>query len=348
MKPFLWDLDHDELTRLTASFGAPKFRVGQIENWIARGALSFDEMTNLPASFREDLKSALNVRTVRDLSVVESALDDTKKFFYTLLDGEHVEAVLMHYEYGYSVCISTQAGCKMGCAFCASSRLGFGRNLSCAEMLGELFEITRFMRETHPDFRIGHLVLMGIGEPMDNYENVLKFLRAVTSGPAFQISARNVSLSTCGIVPKIHALSRESIPLTLSVSLHAPTDAIRDRLMPINRTYPLNVLIPACRAYYETTKRRVYFEYALIKDVNDGVEHARSLAGLIRGFDAHVNLIPMNDVPGSKLCKSPEKQQILFTNTLKQCKISVTVRRTLGADIEAACGQLRRNAQQAT
>ena len=344
MKPLLYDYFPHELTDLFAPFNLQSFRFKQIDEWLKKCVRSFDEMTNLPAATREKLDEAFDLSAFSETTVLKSQLDDTRKYFFTLRDGEHIEAVLLHYHHGYSVCVSTQAGCKMGCKFCASAACGFGRNLSAGEILSELCAITRDMREDVPDFRIGHIVLMGIGEPLDNYDNVLRFLRLAMHPSRFGIGARNISLSTCGLVPEIYKLAQEEIPLTLSVSLHAPTDEIRDSIMPINHRYKLKELLEACRAYDTKTGRRISFEYALMEEKNDSVACAEILARLLKGLDCHVNVIPINEVPGAPFRKAHENQRALFTNTLEKCKINVTVRRTLGADIEAACGQLRRNA----
>ena len=344
MKHLLYDDFPTEIGRLFSERGLPSFRAKQINEWLGKCALDFSQMTNLPIALREDLMQEFDLNAFRDVTVIQSKLDDTRKYFFTLRDGEHIEAVLLHYHHGYSVCVSTQAGCKMGCKFCASSACGFGRDLTCGEILSELVAITADMRKTIPDFRIGHIVLMGIGEPLDNYDNVLRFLRLAMDEERFGIGARNISLSTCGLVDKIAKLAEENIPLTLSISLHAPTDLKRDAIMPVNRRFPLAALIDACRDYDRKTGRRISLEYALIAGENDSVEDAKTLANLLRGLDCHVNLIPVNEVPGASYRTARENQRLLFTNTLEKCKINVTVRRTLGADIEAACGQLRRAA----
>ena len=344
MKHLLYDDFPTEIGRLFSERGLPSFRAKQINEWLGKCALDFSQMTNLPIALREELMREFDLNAFRDVTVIQSKLDDTRKYFFTLRDGEHIEAVLLHYHHGYSVCVSTQAGCKMGCKFCASSACGFGRDLTCGEILSELVAITADMRKTTPDFRIGHIVLMGIGEPLDNYDNVLRFLRLAMDEERFGIGARNISLSTCGLVDKIAKLAEENIPLTLSISLHAPTDRQRDAIMPVNRRFPLAALIDACRDYDRKTGRRISFEYALIAGENDSVEDAKTLANLLRDLNCHVNLIPVNEVPGAPYRKVREDQRLLFTNTLEKCKINVTVRRTLGADIEAACGQLRRAA----
>ena len=343
MKPLLYDYFPDELPEVLRPFGIQSFRIRQINEWLGKCVCSFDAMTNLAKKLRDDLSNQFDLCAFTATAVLKSQLDDTRKYFFTLRDGEHIEAVLLHYHHGYSVCVSTQAGCKMGCKFCASAACGVGRNLSAGEILSELVAITNDMRQDVPDFRIGHVVLMGIGEPLDNYDNVLRFLKLVMHPERFGIGARNLSLSTCGLVPQIYKLAEENIPLTLSVSLHAPTDELRDSLMPINHRYKLKELMQACRAYDAKTGRRISFEYALMEGTNDSVECAEKLAKLVNSLPCHVNVIPVNEVPGAPFRKVHEKQRLLFTNTLEKCKINVTVRRTLGADIEAACGQLRRD-----
>ena len=344
MKHLLYDDFPEEIAHLFAEENLPRFRSKQVNEWLKKCVLDFEQMSNLPIGLRETLAKRFDLNAFTEVTVIQSKLDDTRKYFFTLRDGEHIEAVLLHYHHGYSVCVSTQAGCKMGCKFCASSACGFGRDLTCGEILSELVAITADMRQSQPDFRIGHVVLMGIGEPLDNYDNVIRFLRLAMHEERFGIGARNLSLSTCGLVDKIEKLAEENIPLTLSISLHAPTDAQRDAIMPVNHRYPLSLLIDACRDYDRKTGRRISFEYALIAGENDSVEDAKTLATLLRGLDCHVNLIPVNEVPGAPYRKVRENQRLLFTNTLEKCKINVTVRRTLGADIEAACGQLRRTA----
>ncbi len=348
MKELLYDLFPEELSQCAAFEGVPKFRQKQVNEWLGKCVIDFSEMTNLPAALRNRLNDCYDLNAFSETKVLKSRLDDTRKYFFTLRDGEHVEAVLLHYHHGYSVCVSTQAGCKMGCRFCASASCGFGRNLTAGEILSELVAITRDMRTSESDFRIGHIVLMGIGEPLDNYDNVLKFIRLAMHPERFFIGARNISLSTCGLVPQIERLASENIPLTLSVSLHAPTDEIRDSIMPVNHRYPLGELLKACRKYYAVTGRRISFEYALMEGKNDSVACAEILARLLSKMECHVNVIPVNEVPGTPYRKVRENQRELFTNTLEKCKINVTVRRTLGADIEAACGQLRRETEKTT
>ena len=331
-----------ELEQSFLDNGIEKYRAEQVWKWLYRHADSFEEMKNLPLTLREKLNELYFISVPRHVDKLCSRLDSTRKYLFTLESGDYIESVLLEYAHGFSVCLSSQAGCKMGCTFCASSKAGFSRNLTSAEILLQMEYITRDMQIDHPDFRIGHLVLMGIGEPLDNYENVLHFLRLVNEKDGFGIGFRNVSLSTCGLVPMIDRLAEEEIPLTLSVSLHAPTDEIRSRTMPINNKYPIAELVAACRRYIKKTGRRISFEYALIRGVNDSPEHARILGNRLKGMLCHVNLINVNETKENN-CKKTSKEALkLFTNELNRCKINVTVRRTMGADIEAACGQLRR------
>ncbi|MBQ9544190.1 MAG: 23S rRNA (adenine(2503)-C(2))-methyltransferase RlmN [Clostridia bacterium] len=331
-----------ELEIRLSDSGIEKYRAGQIIKWLSRHADSFSQMTDLSKPLREKLEQDFYISAPKSVERFCSKLDSTRKYLFTFESGDCVESVLLEYNHGFSVCLSTQAGCKMGCRFCASSGLGFSRDLTSAEILLQMEYITRDMLETDPDFRIGHLVLMGIGEPLDNYDNVIRFLKLANSPDLFNIGYRNMSLSTCGLVPQIRRLAEEELPITLSVSLHAPNDKLRSSLMPVNKTYPLSKLIPECREYIKKTGRRISFEYALIGGVNDTPECARELAQLLKGMLCHVNLINVNETKSNNFSKSSKEARLLFTNELTKCKINVTSRRTLGADIDAACGQLRR------
>ena len=332
----------EEIREILAREGIEAYRAGQIFSWIGKGAASFEEMTNLSKPLRARLNEIFYFETMKEVQWAESKLDPTRKFLFTLRDGEHVESVLLSYEYGWSVCLSTQAGCKMGCKFCASSRLGFGRNLKASEILSQMFEITRVMRKTDPAFRISHVVLMGIGEPLDNYENVLRFLRLVNQKDGFGISMRNLSLSTCGLVNGIRRLQEENLPITLSISLHASNDRDRDELMPVNRRFPIAQLIGTAKEYTEKTGRRISFEYAVIAGKNDTPRNVRELKALLGPFLNHLNLIPVNPVPGTPFQPADKAAIASFAKALQKEGLNVTVRRTLGADISAACGQLRR------
>ncbi len=335
-------LTKKELEDVFLANGIERYRANQVWKWLYRHVDDFHSMTNLPLSLREKLDEIFEIPVARQVDTLCSQLDGTKKYLFTLESGDYIESVLLQYEHGYSVCLSSQAGCKMGCTFCASSKAGFSRNLKASEILLQMEYITRDMQENDPSFRIGHLVLMGIGEPLDNYDNVLQFLKIANEKDGFGIGYRNISLSTCGLVPMIDRLSNEQIPLTLSVSLHAPTNEIRSKTMPINNIYPIEDLLAACRRYINKTGRRISFEYALIRGVNDSVEHAKILASLLKGMLCHVNLINVNETAENNCKKTSKEARKLFTNELNRCKINVTVRRTMGADIDAACGQLRR------
>ena len=327
-----------ELTAWVKEQGLPGFRGKQIFRWIHQGA-DFDEMTNLPLSLRETLKETAIAQPVTIIEKRESKLDETVKFLFGLKDGNCVEGVLMSYHHGHTLCISTQVGCRMGCTFCASTLDGCVRSLTAGEMLGEILCANRFLAGKS---RVHNVVLMGSGEPLDNYDNVMKFLRLLREEDGVQIGLRNVSLSTCGIVPKMYELAEENLPVTLSVSLHAPNDDIRRQTMPIAKAYPMEELLKACRYYVEKTGRRVIFEYALVGGVNCSDEHAVELASRLRGLQCHVNLIPLNVVEERDLKGVTEATVRRFMDKLESLHISVTRRREMGDDIEGACGQLRR------
>ena len=341
-KTELLGLFPEEIRDLLTAQGVESYRAKQIFAWLYRGARSFDEMTDLSRPLREKLSGLFSIETFREEGCLASRLDETRKYLFTLSDGEYVESVLLSYKHGYSVCLSTQAGCKMGCRFCASTKAGFARDLRPSEILEQMRAITRERRREDPAFRISHVVLMGIGEPLDNYDNVIRFLKLVNHKDGFGISFRNISLSTCGLVPRIRDLMREEMPITLSVSLHAPNDGLRDSLMPVNRRWPLGELIPACKDYTEKTGRRISFEYALIRGVNDTPACASQLVGLLGGWMNHVNLIPVNETKETDYRAGSRQELEAFRERLLKGGLNATVRRTLGADIAAACGQLRR------
>ena len=327
-----------ELTDYCREQGLPAFRGKQLFRWIHQGA-DFDGMTNLPLALREKLRQTAMAQPVEIIERRQSRLDDTVKFLFGLRDGHCVEGVLMHYHHGYTLCISTQVGCRMGCAFCASTLDGCVRNLTPGEMLGEILCANRFLAGRD---RVHNVVLMGSGEPLDNYDNVMRFLRLLREEDGVNIGLRNVSLSTCGIVPKMYDLAEEGLPVTLSVSLHAPNDEIRRQTMPIAKVYPMDDVLAACRNYVEKTGRRVIFEYALVGGVNCEERHAVELASRLRGLQCHVNLIPLNTVEERHLKGVPEQTVTRFLHTLEGLHISATRRREMGDDIEGACGQLRR------
>lgn len=326
-----------ELGAVLKEMGQPAFRAKQVYTWLHKGVRSYEEMTNLPKALRDTLGERFPICPPQVVRKQESAKDGTIKYLWQLSDGNCVETVLMRYHYGNTVCISTEVGCRMGCAFCASTLGGLIRRLEPFEMLDQVL-----FTQVDSGLPVSHIVLMGIGEPLDNYENVLRFLELVNSEDGMNISMRHISLSTCGLVPKIDALAQEKLQLTLSVSLHAPNDRIRDTIMPVNKAYPTEELIRACRRYYEATGRRISFEYAMIDGVNDSVENARELLRIMKGLPVHFNLIPLNHVEESPLKPSTREAVARFQKCLTDGGIPATVRRTLGGDIDASCGQLRR------
>lgn len=330
----------DEVAKLLSDLGEPRYRAKQVYAWLVRGVRPA-EMTNLPKALREKL-AALPYGAVSIFQKRLSERDGTAKFLFSLEDENLIEGVLMRYHYGNTVCLSTQVGCRMGCAFCASTLEGKVRDLHAGEMLGQIAAIEK--DEPHEDGHraVTNLVLMGSGEPLDNFENVVRFLYLVSSPDGMNISPRNISVSTCGIVPKIYEFMEKAPHVTLSVSLHAHDDETRSRIMPINRAYPIAELLKAARAYADGTGRRVVFEYALISGVNASEQDAVALAKRLRGMRCHVNLIPLNPVPERNLSGATRQQAQQFAAWLEREHISATVRREMGTDIEGACGQLRR------
>ncbi len=331
----------EELQEAVASMGQPSFRALQVYRWLHRGVSSFDEMSDLSKSLRSRLEGAFYIASAVIVRKQVSALDGTVKYLFRLMDGECVECVLMKYHHGYSVCISSQVGCKMGCTFCATGKSGFSRNLRASEILSQVQAA-----QADCGSRISNIVLMGMGEPLDNYENVLRFLELVSSSEGMNIGMRHISLSTCGIVDKIYDLADRRLQLTLSISLHAPNDRIRVKTMPVNRRWGVEELLAACRYYGKTTGRRISFEYAMISDVNDFDSCAEELGGRLHGILSHVNLIPVNNVTGNGYVKSSPERIRRFVRILEGKGITATVRRTLGSDIDASCGQLRRRVQE--
>ena len=326
-----------ELTKAMKEMGQPAFRAKQIYTWLHKGVRSYDEMQNIPKELRAVLTEKYPILVPKVVRRQESQKDGTIKYLWQLSDGNCIETVLMRYRYGNTVCISTEVGCRMGCAFCASTLGGLVRKLEPFEMLNEVL-----FTQVESGLPISHIVLMGIGEPLDNYDNVLRFLELVNSPEGMNISMRHISLSTCGLVPKIDALAKENLQLTLSVSLHAPSDEIRDRIMPVNKAYPTDMLLEACRRYYAATSRRISFEYAMIDGINDTEDCAKLLLKKLKGLPAHMNLIPLNHVEESPLKPSSRSAVIKFQKILENGGVPATVRRTLGGDIDASCGQLRR------
>ena len=327
----------DEMKAAFAERGQPAFRARQVYRWLHRGVSDFEEMTDLSKSFREELAAEYYIAAARIERRYRSKLDETVKYLFRLNDGELVESVLMSYRHGRTVCISTQVGCRMNCAFCATGKSGFSRNLTASEMLAQVQAAQLDAGE-----RISNIVLMGMGEPLDNYGNVLRFLDLVSSEDGMNVGMRHISLSTCGVVDKIYDLAEKNYQLTLSVSLHAPNDRIRSHIMPVSRRWDLEELLGACRYYAGATGRRISFEYAMMEGVNDSPDCAAELAGRLRGILCHVNLIPVNSVNGSAFRKSPQEKLRAFMQVLSARGIPATVRRTLGADIDASCGQLKR------
>ncbi len=332
-------LDLNELECKLEALGQKKFRAKQIFQWLhVKKIFDFDEMTNISVQLRATLKENFCVNRLFVAKRLESCMDNTVKYLYELEDGNFVETVLMEYHHGMSLCVSTQVGCKMGCKFCASAIAGYVRSLSASEILMQIYET-----EKNSSVKISGVVLMGIGEPLDNFDNVVKFFRLVSHKDGYNLSLRHVTVSTCGIVPKIYQLADLKLGVTLSVSLHSADNDSRSRIMPINKTYNIEKLLDACRYYINTTGRRVTFEYAVIDNINSAVNDADTLSDLIRGMNCHVNLIPVNSVK-ERNYKSDSVQVKKFAAQLEKRGINATVRRTLGSDIEAACGQLRRDA----
>ncbi|MBQ8623568.1 MAG: 23S rRNA (adenine(2503)-C(2))-methyltransferase RlmN [Oscillospiraceae bacterium] len=327
----------DELTQVLLNMGEKKFRALQIYEWLhKKRATSFDDMTNLSSALRKKLAQECFIGSLKVVRKLESQSDNTVKFLYELSDGNHVETVLMQYEHGDSLCVSTQVGCKMGCRFCASTIAGFKRSLEPSEILLQLYEAERSTGR-----KVSSIVLMGIGEPLDNYDNVIKFLNILSSENGTNMSLRHVSLSTCGLVDRIYDLAKLDLGLTLSISLHATNDVKRSELMPINNRYNISELMKACYDYFSATGRRISFEYALIDGENDSLEDAKALASLVKRMPSHINIIPVNKIKERSFTSNRRSAQ-RFCKMLCDLGVNATVRRTLGADIDAACGQLRR------
>lgn len=327
----------DELEEYVLAMGEPKFRAKQLFGWLAKGAESFEQMGNLPKAFRERLGADSFVNTLKLLRKQVSAIDGTVKYLWQLRDGNAVETVLMRYSHGNSVCISSQVGCRQGCAFCASAIGGLVRNLTASEMLDEVMYSEKDSGE-----KISNIVIMGIGEPLDNFDNVIRFLRLVNRPEGMNIGMRHISLSTCGITERFEDLAREDMQITLAVSLHAPDDETRSRIMPANSGRGVAALIRACQDYYKRTGRRVTFEYAMIDGVNDSPAQASQLACEAKKVGAHVNLIPLNHVMERRFRPSAPERMKRFCRVLDTAGVNYTIRRKLGADVDASCGQLRR------
>lgn len=333
----LTSLSYDNLESFLSKLGQPKFRAQQLFDWIHNKYCDdFDQMTNLSLSLRSSLKDSASLCSLVLKNQQQSTVDGTTKFLFGLADGDSIETVFMKYSHGNSLCISTQVGCKMGCRFCASTIGGKVRNLSAGEILSQVYFAEKITGE-----KISNIVLMGIGEPLDNFDNVVDFLNIISNPKGRGLSLRSITLSTCGIVPKITALADLHFPITLAISLHAADDKTRSEIMPINKKYPLNDLIKACKYYFEKTGRRITFEYALISGVNDSMQKANQLSDLLAGINCHINLIPINNVVERDYKKSSNESVKAFALKLEKKGLTVTVRRELGSDISAACGQLR-------
>lgn len=331
------DLTPEALTRYVQGLGQPRFRAGQLFRWLHQKlATDFSQMTDQPKALLAELEKNCCIAAPA-IRRRQQSRDGTVKYLLELADGNCIETVLMRYKYGNTVCVSTQVGCAMGCRFCASTQAGRVRDLTPGEIAAEIYTAQRDSGE-----RVSHVVLMGIGEPLHNFANVMDFLTIISCPEGLNIGMRNISLSTCGLVPKMDELAKRHLQLTLSVSLHAPDNAVRSAMMPVNDAYPLEELIPACRRYQAETGRRISFEYSMVRGVNDSPAMARKLAALIRGMGAHVNLIPINPVDGSPYSATDEANVRRFRQQLEDLGVNATVRRRLGADISAACGQLRR------
>lgn len=331
----------EQLGEELSALGQPGYRAKQIFRWLHRGVTSFDEMTDQPARLRQLLAQRYEIAAASIQKRLVSAVDGTVKYLYRFSDGATVEAVVMQYHHGDTICVSTQAGCRMGCAFCATGMGGLQRNLTASEILSQITAA-----QIDRNKRISNVVLMGMGEPLDNYDNVLRFLHLVSHPDGLGIGGRHISLSTCGLVDQIQRLSQEGLSLTLSVSLHAPNDAIRSRLMPVNRRWNIEALLAACRDYIQKTGRRVSFEYTVVEGVNDSPACAVELAERLRGMLCHVNLIAANPVEGSGCFGAGRAALERFRRILEEKGINATIRRTLGSDINASCGQLRRDTTQ--
>lgn len=331
------DYNLDELQEELINMGEKKFRAEQIFKWIYKEKVkSFDEMTNLSIELREKLKENYTMCNYNILKKQESK-DGTKKYLFDVLDGNAIETVLMQYHHGKTVCVSSQIGCKMGCKFCASTGIQFVRNLTAGEIVEQILAVEQDIND-----KISNIVFMGIGEPLDNYDNVIKAIKIMNNPKGLEIGTRHISISTSGLVPRIYDLANEKIQCTLSISLHATTDEKRSSMMPVNNRYNIEELMKACKDYIKITNKRISFEYALAKDNNDNLEYAQRLVDLLKGMLCHVNLIPINKIENGKFSKSTNENILKFRDFLNEHGIVATVRRELGSDIEAACGQLRR------
>lgn len=333
----LKDFEFDELAAYLKEMGEPKFRAGQIFSWLHKGAEDYDEMTNLSKATRAKLKENTYVSVLKIRLKLVSKIDGTVKYLFELPDGNCIESVVMRYHHGLTICISSQIGCRMGCRFCASTIGGLYRSLTAGEILNQVIFAQKDLGE-----RISNIVIMGIGEPMDNYDNIIKFLHNVNHEKGLNIGYRHITLSSCGVVPGLRKLADEELPITLTISLHAPNNDIRNEIMPVNHRWDINELMDVCKYYVSKTGRRISFEYSLIHGVNDSAENARELARLVRPLHGHVNLIPVNKVEERDYKKGSAEDIRMFKDLLEDLGINATVRRELGSDINASCGQLRK------
>ncbi len=329
----------DELIEEMKELGLQKFRAKQIYDWLhTKLVCSFEEMSNLSKNDRIKLAEKYEITSLRKEEVLESAIDGTRKYLFALKDGNVIESVWMKYKHGNSVCISSQAGCRMGCRFCASTLDGLARSLTASEMLDQIYQIQKDTNE-----RVSNVVIMGSGEPLDNYENLVSFIRLLSNENGLNISQRNITVSTCGIVPKMYELADENLQITLALSLHAPNDEVRKTLMPIANQYSIEEVLKACQNYFEKTGRRITFEYSLVSGVNDNLDEATQLSSLVKHMNCHVNLIPVNPIKERDFVQSEWKNIENFKKLLEKNGINVTIRREMGRDINGACGQLRKS-----
>ena len=341
MMNHLKSMTQSEIGTVLKELGQPAFRAKQVFSWLHKGVKSYEEMTNLPKSLRDMLAEKYPLNIPQVVRKQESKKDGTIKYLWQLSDGNCVETVLMRYHYGNTVCISTEVGCRMGCAFCASTIGGLVRKLEPYEILDQVL-----FTQVESGQPVSHIVLMGIGEPLDNFDNVMRFLELVNHPEGMNISMRHISLSTCGLVPMIDKLAEKNLQISLAISLHGPNDEIRNKIMPVNKAYPIDELLAACHRYYAATSRRIHFEYAMIDGLNDRECDAKELLRRLKGLQAHVNMIPLNHVEESPLKPSSRQAVQRFQKILEDGGIPATVRRTLGGDIDASCGQLRRKYNQ--
>lgn len=338
-KSDIMSFDMDEICSEMAKIGEKSFRAKQIYEWLhVKLVTDFDEMTNISKDLREKLKANYCINMPKIVEIYKSKIDGTRKYLFQMQDGSIIESVLMKYKHGNSVCISSQVGCRMGCKFCASTIDGLERNLLPSEMLGQIYAIQKDLGE-----RISNVVIMGSGEPFDNFDNFIKFIELITSENGLNISSRNITVSTCGLVDRIIQLADMKLQITLAISLHSPNDELRRTIMPIANKYSINQIIEACRYYFEKTGRRITFEYSLIEGVNDGETQSKELIELVKGLNCHINLIPVNPIKERDYRHSSKEYIKKFQNILEKNRINATIRREMGADINAACGQLRKS-----